>query len=362
MARDSAAAEKRHHRQEVKRLRDLERTAKEQSKLAAIEQARLEVDTHQGRLQVLLSIHKEQRKSWDWEALAASLPPVAPLRQRHKELRARQNQVLASAGFPSFARLGSTPAAPDGRLLDEQAFQDAMNAYPSKIVEWADRRALARRILSGDRAAFSDALAESNLVAEISELCAAPRFVVHSPRLVECAIKLSGAEIIPAESKSLTAAGKLSVKAMPKLRVHEIFQDYVCGCVLRVGREAFGILPLEVALVTASVDVLDKGTGGATEQPVLSVVIFREVLSRIDWQRVDPSDAIDSFLHRGDVKASRKSGEFVGIVPLTADDVPEPKLKNPNLAETLAQAQRMRAELVTLSADFVALAAAPLSA
>jgi len=47
------AAEKRQQRQEHKRLRDLERRAKEEAKLSALEQARLEVETHEGQLGVL---------------------------------------------------------------------------------------------------------------------------------------------------------------------------------------------------------------------------------------------------------------------------------------------------------------------
>ena len=72
------AAERRQEREAQKRLRDLERQAKEQAKLSAIEQARLEVETHESRLDLLLSVHKEQGPTWDWSAVAASLPPPPP--------------------------------------------------------------------------------------------------------------------------------------------------------------------------------------------------------------------------------------------------------------------------------------------
>ena len=54
------AAERRSVRDAQKRHREFERQYKEQAKLSAIEQARLEVETHENKLEVLLSVHKEQ--------------------------------------------------------------------------------------------------------------------------------------------------------------------------------------------------------------------------------------------------------------------------------------------------------------
>ena len=74
------AAERRQQREAKKRQRDLERQAKEEAKLSALEQARLEVETYENGVEVLLSVHKEQADSKDWAALAAALPPVPPRR------------------------------------------------------------------------------------------------------------------------------------------------------------------------------------------------------------------------------------------------------------------------------------------
>jgi hypothetical protein len=43
----------------------------------------------------------------------------------------------------------------------------------------------------------------------------------------------------------------------------------------------------------------------------------RTALARLDFERLDPSDAVEGFLHRGDFKASRKTGAFAPIAPLT---------------------------------------------
>ena len=132
-----------------------------------------------------------------------------------------------------------------------------------------------------------------------------------------CVLTVNGREVIPAETKSLTTAGKLSMKAMPKGRFHEIYQDHVCGCALRVARELLALLPVDTVLVTASVDGIDSRVGSRANLPVLSVAFDRATMDRLDFERLDPSDAMENFVHRGDAKTSRKSGEFLPIVPLT---------------------------------------------
>jgi len=81
------AAERRQQREAKRRQRELQRLAKEQAKLSALEQAHLEVDTYENRLELLLSVHKEHGNVWDWDAIRSSPPPIAPQRTyRHESL------------------------------------------------------------------------------------------------------------------------------------------------------------------------------------------------------------------------------------------------------------------------------------
>ena len=77
---------------------------------------------------------------------------------------------------------------------------------------------------------------------------------------------MNGRQIIPAEVKALTTSEKVSVKPMPKGRFTKFIMDYLCGCVLRVAREVFALLPVETVLVTAPADLLDSRTGHTAEQ------------------------------------------------------------------------------------------------
>jgi len=134
---------------------------------------------------------------------------------------------------------------------------------------------------------------------------------------------------------------------MPKTRFHEIYQDYVCSCVLRVAREVFALLPVESLLITASADILDPRTGQTVEQPVLSAALPRAAHARLDFDRIDPSDAMENFLHRGDFKASRGSSEFNPITPLTANDLPRPSSESMDFRDLIAAVRRLRDELKT---------------
>src|SRR5687767_5183335 len=137
------AAERRQQRDAQKRLRELERQSKEEAKLSAIEQARLEVETYESGLEVLLSVHKEQGEVWDWFELASALPPHSPRKLPRHELKARQR--VTSQTFD------------EACAEDEREFQEAMLVHSHEMVERERMKAIARRILAGEHKAYTEA-------------------------------------------------------------------------------------------------------------------------------------------------------------------------------------------------------------
>jgi hypothetical protein len=353
--RATQAAERRQEREAQRRLRELERQAKEQAKLSAIEQARLEVETHESRLDLLLSVHKEQGPTWDWSAVAAALPPHRPEKTSHHEFRAKQRAVLLQPD----QKEASVPMLEQAKSLDEEAYQHSLAAYAADKASWEKLRHLARRILAGEPRAYSEALRELSPLAEISELGSTLNFTVHDTHLLECLLKVNGVQAIPAEAKTLTSTGKLSAKPMPKARFHELYQDYICSCMLRVAREVFALLPVDTLLITAAADLTDFRKGRPVEQPVLSALMARTALAGFEFERLDPSDAMESFLHRGDFKASRKTGAFAPIVPLTPADTHSTRSEQPAARDLLLAVRRMREELRAEIAKLTPVSVAP---
>jgi hypothetical protein len=78
------AAKRRAQRDAQRRFKELQRRTKEQAKISALKQARLEVETYENRIEVLLSIHKEQSDHWNWE-FVLNTPPIEPVRSNRHE-------------------------------------------------------------------------------------------------------------------------------------------------------------------------------------------------------------------------------------------------------------------------------------
>jgi uncharacterized tellurite resistance protein B-like protein len=377
------AAERRGQRLEEKRHRELQSRLKQANRLSELEQARLTVDSFENTIALLLSIHKEQGELYDWQQIKNTPPPAFPdrLNRHEREAAARlasmpeisspersnQREVSATANLNAYQpgliekllgkakqerfRLESELAVAKeqdlaeyvqameafnryqsqrnelergvviGRQADEKAYQDTSEEYLRNVAEWETEQVIAEGVLSGDLKTYARVLREVAPFNELSELGSALTFRVHSPKLVEVVVKVNGSTAIPDQIKSLTTTGKLSTKQMPKGRFHEIYQDYVCGCVLRIGREIFALLPLDSIIVTVLTDMFDSRTGHTSEQAILSVAVPWDVLKKLNFNHLDPSDAMEMFLHRGDFKASRKSGAFLPIVPLTPVDL-----------------------------------------
>jgi hypothetical protein len=335
------AAQRRQQRDAQKNQRELDRRNKELAKLSAIEQAKLEVETYENQLEVLLSVHKEQGEEWNWMALAAALPPVSPQKNSYHEVKARQNVLV----LHPHKREGAETTITQAQNLDEQTFQDALKTYADDKAEWEKLKHLALRILAGEHKAFIEALVELSPLGEITDVGSLMHFTVESTKLIGCELKVNGSQAIPSEVKTLTASEKVSVKPMPKARFHEIYQDYICGCMLRVAREVLAMLPVDAVLVTASAEILDTSTGRTSEQPVLSAVMPRAIISRLDFGQLNPADAMENFLHRSNFKATRKAGAFQPITPLMASDVATSSIEDMGYADLITSVQVMRNEL-----------------
>ncbi len=342
--RQTLAEQRRRELETRKRGKDLERRLKEHAKMTAQEQARLEVEAYENSLELLLSVHTEQSAPIRWVEFATAFPPSEPVNAGQHEfaaiLRHGVAELLNATDIPS-----ANPE--DARQIDQRDQQILQDEYTGKRAELERMRALAKRVIAGESGAYLEAIAEFSSLEEVAGLGSSLQVTVHSPRTISCLLTVNGREAVPGEVKSLTAAGKLSVKAMPKPRFHEIYQDYVCGCVLRLGREMLSLLPIDQVITTASVHGLEGRTGKPSEVPVLSVAMDRSTMDRLDFERLDPSESMQNFLHRGDVKASRKSGEFVPISPLNPADLTAPLTPSLDIAGLLTQMRELRAEIAS---------------
>jgi len=319
--RSIEAAAKRVERERQRQLKVAHREARFQQKLLEQEIARLEVEEFEETVERLSEPHRDCGELIDWEELASASAPQAPVRSSSKELRAR---AAAGAYQPSVvdrilmrverkkAELNSAIVA--ARQVDDRHHETVYQKYCVDYSSWKNNRDLASAILSGSLEAYDFAIESLQPFAELMEFGCKFNHVFGDAKIVHVAMTVDGSNCVPSEIKSITSTGKLSVKRMPVARFNELYQDYVCGSVLRVAREFFALLPLDWVWCTAYAEMLNSATGHREVTPVVSVKIPRSTLDALNFSQIDASDALGNFLCRMGFK--RSSG-FSPIEPFS---------------------------------------------
>ena len=235
------------------------------ARMAEHHRAAHEVALFENRIAMLTSMHKEAWRPWDWPAVAAAPPPPNP--------------------------------------ADHESWR------------WYQR--IAQGILAGDVEACRAAITYLGPFDALTSLGTSLDVAIERSWCVEAWFAAQSADVVPTSVLSLTPTGKLSKKPISKTRYWEIYQDYVCSAALRIGREIFALLPIPVAFVHATMPLLDPARGAVADTPVLSVAFERERLLALDFDRIDPSDAVSAFDHAMKLK---KTTGFTPIVLLSPDD------------------------------------------
>lgn len=307
--RSIGAAYRAAERDSKRRHRELQRREKEYAKMQVLEQAAYDVDAYENHLERFLSIHKESGSSINWLEVKNEPEPKKPVPSSIFESKAKKKETAYRPGF--IDRIFGLEKGKRTQLgLDVQRAinQDVANNKKAELEwkkahdEWTSDVALAERVLSGDPQAKLEAIKQLDPFSELAELGSELTFRIDEKGLLECELSAHGKKVIPDEVKSLLSSGKLSVKKMPITKFNELFQDYVCSCVLRISNEIFNILPEEMVVITVIDTLLNTGTGHLEKQPILSAVIPRATISTLNLQTIDPSDSMRNFVHQMDFK------------------------------------------------------------
>lgn len=305
--RSAAAAQRRAERESIRRQRELERQRKAYEKMQEFERAQYEVELFNTRIEVLTSVHKDCGPVVNWEHIHRYR--LAPGKPRIENFADRENNAkLALESYQPGVKdkilrrtkskqLELEEAVERARKKDEEEYQEAVRVYEEEYAEWEASKVIAQRIVEGDIEAYIEAIKHLNPFSEISEIGSSVSFAVVNAKMIEAEMAVNSEKVIPKETKSLLKSGKLSTKNMTKTKFYELYQDYVCSCVLRVARELFALLPIEIVLITAKGNLLNTSTGLKEETPILSVAIPQETSKNLNYDAIDPSDSMVNFVH-----------------------------------------------------------------
>lgn len=300
-------------RDSKRRHRELQRQEKEYAKMQLLDQAAYDVDAYENHLERFLSIHKESISPINWlgiknQSEPKKLAPSAEHEDAAKQIEAAYKPTWIDRLFgleqKKRAKLASEikQAVEQDISANSQAELEWMNAH----TEWSSDVALAEGVLKNDSKAKLEAIRQIDPFSEISELGSELKFSIKETGLLECELIAHGKSVIPYEIKSLLSSGKLSVKKMPITKFNELYQDYVCGCTLRISHEIFSILPEEKIVITVIDSLLNSSTGHLEELPILSVMVPRATVLRLNMETVDPSDSMSNFVHN--MSFNKKTG------------------------------------------------------
>jgi len=311
-------------REEKRRQRELERKQKEMKRMQELERAAYEVEVYENRIEVLSSIHKEWGEAWDWNKIKSSNSPNEPQPLKTHEYEAQKELDNYSPSFfdKTFKRIEKKKdklfkKLEEAKELDKAEYQKAYEEYKKNYEEWKTLNEMAGMICEGDIESYPEVIKYINPFEEISEYGSEIKFQVVNKDFIVADVKVREKDIIPTEVKSLLKSGKLSTKQMPKTKFNELYQDFVCGVALRVARELSALLPIEKTIINAVCNMLNTKTGHMEDMPILSVYFPKDTLESLNFENIDPSDSMESFVHKMNFK---KNQGFNPIKMLNSSD------------------------------------------
>lgn len=269
------------------------RRQKELDKELELENAKLEVEEFENKLELVKSIHKECDEYMDWVQLQEIMPPFKLGEAGPKELAAREKLDRFKPNF--FHKLFRLVDKKRGEL--EQRVSNGQIEDKEDYAAWQNLTDTAQSILNGDLDAYLKVIEEMSPLDDLSEFGSGFEFFVEHPDYIEVEFDVKSESAVPKEIKTLTKTGKLSVKAMPKSQYFDILQDYVCSCILRIARDMFALLPIRHILIHAMDNQLNTETGYEENITVISVKIDRPTLESLNFESIDCSDAMKNFKH-----------------------------------------------------------------
>ena len=189
------------------------------------------------------------------------------------------------------------------RLLEENLNeqQEAQEQYLKDKEEYQKMMDIVNGVLNKKPQSYTYALNFFNPFEDLQEYGSDISFDVKSEK-VSIDFYVHSEDVIPNTTKKLLRKGvEVKESQLPTSRFNEIYQDYVCSCILKIAKETFQLLPtVNEVKVNAKGSLINSATGNFEEQTIVSVKINRPKLEQLNFDLLDPSDSMSNFDHKMD--------------------------------------------------------------
>lgn len=277
-------------KEELKKQKEELAAQKAEQKATEMQESELRAAEAANYVDLIKSVHKECENDVDWSAVLESPPPFVKGQTGPREAEA---QKALDEYKPGLAGKLFGDAKAKEKLTT--ALEEAKKADAQEFADWQDSYKFAQRIIDGDIDAYLEAINESNPFEDLVEYGSGFEFGTDDPSVMEVEFQVKSEEVVPKTTVTVLKSGKLSEKEMTKTAYYDLTQDYVCSCAVRIAREIFAVLPVGGVIVHAVDNILDTATGNDAEVTILSVLFEREKFEAANFDRIDPSDFVNSF-------------------------------------------------------------------
>lgn len=315
--RTVVAIVRRMERAEKRRVTESARQYKAMLKQQEFENGQRVVYEYDEYIELISSIHKETSEPIDWQEVFEEQAPTKPTLTNKQQKTAEKD--LANYN-PSFLdKLFGLKAKKikklevkiqNSKFEDQKQFEKEQKKYEKDFAEWTKYQQMAKGALAQDPETYKKILEYLDPFSDINEIGSGLSISFDKNHL-SVTLNANGTTVIPNFVLTQTRSGKVSKKNMPKGKFNELYQDYICGCVLRVAREIFSFLPVEFVFINVQSELVNLATGHLEQQTILSVAIPRQTIERLNFETLDPSDSMRNFKHN--MKFSKTTG--FSIVP-----------------------------------------------
>lgn len=299
--------------------RDSQRRHKQNLKEQMADDAAEAVEDWKDHIRSLISIHTDLTDAIDWHSILKVSEPKKPIISKvHREKVAAKirsfkprfyDGILGGVQKRKKKLIASFEKASE---LDKSSDRLAAEKYLKEMNEWKADTSMARKLIAGDSGAMKEVVSEMQSLSGEGLVGTKIEFKF-GVGLVHVFPEVHTDEVIPNFRRKQLASGRLSETKMPVGEFNELYQDYVASVALKVAGDMFQILPLPEVYVTCNSVLLNSATGYQEPTPILSVKFVRETFMRLRLDGIDPSDALDNFVHVTNFK--RMKG-FSRITPM----------------------------------------------
>lgn len=338
----------RERRENEKRMIQLEKEMAEQEKQQLIESNIREVEEHNNYINVIQSVHKDYSTKMNWEELLNSQEPeyVETLSELENKIEDFVKQSILndkkeleedtikrlSFGVKFFQKIAKGKIhGIITKLFFKKDFELIKNAglrlreiddskedriksykleaninhqnYLQEKENYHKMVDIAKGVIEKDKQSYTYALNFFNPFEDLKDYGSDISFNLNDNSIV-VDFFVHGEDVIPKTTKKVLRKGlEVKEEPIPTSRFNEIYQDYVCSCILRIAKEIFQLLPnFENVKINAKGSIINSSTGNHEEKTIVSSIINQLKLNELNFDLLDPSDSMLNFEHRMEFK------------------------------------------------------------